>query len=312
MPAATIQKLGLNWSTTQKTWLDSKCNNTTPCDPKIPGTNQNLAKAICEGTFTATGSVPATPAATTEYTVYVNDKATKMTQDQIVKGLADGTIDSKTTRIWDQSKGQTQDAIIPISTFTTDKTIADAIKNIAPTIQTEISYNVFLDNKVQGPLKGPEIEAQIKAGKITTQTQVANLSTQNQWVAAGERPDLKPFFDALGPQAPVQQNTCETKFPNIKSITDQALKDRVCKWGDSPQGAYVLSLKDNTQKEDALDNLDRRRGDAETKALKKEIRQALGMKADTWGGRVKSAFTGAVQGAQTGFNTQTTGTNQTP
>lgn len=54
-PATVAQQLGLNWSTTQKSWLDAKCNGKTPCDKSGPS-NVNLATALCEGTFGSTSS----------------------------------------------------------------------------------------------------------------------------------------------------------------------------------------------------------------------------------------------------------------
>jgi hypothetical protein len=55
-----------------------------------------------------------------------------------------------------------------------------------------------------------------------------------------------------------------------------------------------------------LDNLDRRKGDAKTRELKKEIRQALGMSADTLVGKVASSVRGGVQGLKQGFRQQVT------
>jgi hypothetical protein len=88
-------------------------------------------------------------------------------------------------------------------------------------------------------------------------------------------------------------------MPNIKSL-DPMKQAEVANWAKSPAGQYVIKLAPE-QREAGLDNLDRVRGDKETRRLKKEIRTALGMMADTGVGRLGQRVQGAVQGAKQGF-----------
>jgi len=87
------------------------------------------------------------------------------------------------------------------------------------------------------------------------------------------------------------------------------MQDRVKKWSETPDGKYILGLPAN-QREGGLDLLEKKKGvNPETRALKKEIRTALGMKADTLLGRLGQGVSGAVAGAKAGFQggSQTTG-----
>lgn len=84
---------------------------------------------------------------------------------------------------------------------------------------------------------------------------------------------------------------------------DPAVAEEVIDWSKTPSGQYVINTPKD-QRETALDNLDRRRGDETTRRLKKEIRIALGMAADTGLGRLGSAFRGGVEGFKQGFRTQ--------
>lgn len=78
------------------------------------------------------------------------------------------------------------------------------------------------------------------------------------------------------------------------------IQARITKWSQSPAGTYILSLPPE-QREAGLDNLDRRRGDQETRALRKDIRIALGMAADKFLGRVQQGAQGLAQGFKQGF-----------
>ena len=99
--------------------------------------------------------------------------------------------------------------------------------------------------------------------------------------------------------------TLKTQFPNIGSLSSD-LQTKIATWSKSPAGQYILNTPAD-QREKAMDNLDRLfGGDPLTKELKKPIRQALGMKADTLLGRVGSALKGGVEGVKQGFNKQTT------
>lgn len=77
------------------------------------------------------------------------------------------------------------------------------------------------------------------------------------------------------------------------------MQTRVTAWTKTPSGQYILALSPQ-QRENGLDQLDRRGGDPETKAIKKEIRIALGMAADTRFGQIAQGVQGAVQGYQQG------------
>jgi hypothetical protein len=93
-------------------------------------------------------------------------------------------------------------------------------------------------------------------------------------------------------------------MPKIDTL-DPVKTSEVIAWSKSPSGQYVLNTPAD-QREAALDNLDRRKGDAKTRELKKEIRQALGMSADTLVGKFASSVRGGVQGLKQGFQQQVT------
>lgn len=77
------------------------------------------------------------------------------------------------------------------------------------------------------------------------------------------------------------------------------MQTRVTAWTKTPSGQYIIALPPQ-QRENGLDLLEKRRGDAETRAIKKEIRIALGMAADTRFGQIAQGVQGAVQGYQQG------------
>lgn len=92
--------------------------------------------------------------------------------------------------------------------------------------------------------------------------------------------------------------TAEKSMPKIKTL-DPTKQSQVAAWSQTPSGKYILSLPAD-QREAGLDNLDRVRGDKQTRELKKEIRLALGMPADTKLGRLGQGIRGAVQGFKQG------------
>lgn len=102
-----------------------------------------------------------------------------------------------------------------------------------------------------------------------------------------------------------QMEACKAKFPNIGNIQDGNVALRVCAWGDTADGQYIINLKPE-QREGGMDLLEKRRNknNPETRALKKEIRTALGMAADTMLGRFGQRVKGAVQGAVQGYQQQ--------
>jgi hypothetical protein len=87
-------------------------------------------------------------------------------------------------------------------------------------------------------------------------------------------------------------------MPNIKNLDFQK-QSQVATWSQSPAGKYILALPAE-QREAGLDNLEKRSGDQTTRNLKKDIRTALGMAADTSFGRLGQGVRGAVQGYQQG------------
>lgn len=134
-----------------------------------------------------------------------------------------------------------------------------------------------------------------KSEPISTTPTLATTQGSKEQVAAGgggAKEIIDPIADA------------KKTLPNIDKV-DPVKAREVIAWSKTPQGQYVLGMPVD-QREGALDNLDRRKGDEQTRNLKKEIRQALGMAADTFAGRIGSAVKGGVQGARQGFRQQTT------
>lgn len=136
------------------------------------------------------------------------------------------------------------------------------------------------DAGLENPLKQPSTVAQVQVTGATT--------------GGGGEP--KKIIDPIG--------DAKATMPKIDTL-DPTVAREVIAWSKTPSGQYVLNSPAD-QREAALDNLDRRRGDQETRRLKKEIRQALGMAADTLAGKIGSAVRGGVQGIRQGFQQQTT------
>lgn len=90
----------------------------------------------------------------------------------------------------------------------------------------------------------------------------------------------------------------EKSMPKIKTL-DPAKQSQVAAWSQTPAGKYIISLPAN-QREAALNNLEKRSGDQQTRDIKNEIRIALGMQADTAFGRLRQGVQGAVQGYKQG------------
>ena len=144
--------------------------------------------------------------------------------------------------------------------------------------------------------------ASVKGTKVTSTAQ-QNLATTNQPATGTQTPTTAggggtPQI-ALGSIGEAQK-----LMPNLKSL-DPMKQAEVANWAKTPSGQYILNTPAD-QREAAIDNLDRRRGDEETRRLKKEIRQALGMAADTLAGKVGSSIRGGIQGLKQGFQQQTT------
>jgi len=91
-------------------------------------------------------------------------------------------------------------------------------------------------------------------------------------------------------------------MPNIGSL-DATKQKEVAAWSTSPAGKYILALPAD-QREGALDNLEKKSGDQTTRALKTDIRTALGMAADTAFQRLGQGIKGAVAGFKAGAQGQ--------
>jgi hypothetical protein len=234
--------------------------------------------------FTETGGKPtAQPTTPDSYTVYKQDPTdpnktvpTKMTKDEITKGLADGTL-KKDVKVWDPSLGNTP---VPMTTLTADTTIQNAIKSIAPELQKELSlYILDANNQRQGPLNATELEKRIVTDKtITSETKVYNGST---WVPASQIADLKPFFDKLGPQAPTtpKEDFVSTNVPELDA------------WLKTPVGMAWDKMEEGDLKEKSLDTYTK--SDPQLKAVADKIgvgkmRDALGTQRSTMLGRMRA------------------------
>jgi hypothetical protein len=126
------------------------------------------------------------------------------------------------------------------------------------------------------------------ATTATTQGATTATTTPQAVTGGGGAPQL-----ALGAIGEAQK-----LMPNIKNLDPQK-QTEVANWAKSPAGKYILALPAQ-QREAGLDNLEKRRGDETTRNLKKDIRTALGMAADTRLGRLGQGIQGAVQGYQQG------------
>lgn len=130
-----------------------------------------------------------------------------------------------------------------------------------------------------------------KAEQVTMTT-----PTQGSQTTAAGGGGQKQIVDPIG--------DAKKLMPKIDTL-DPVKSREVIAWSKTPSGQYVINTPSD-QREAALDNLDRRKGDAETRRLKKEIRQALGMAADTLAGKIGSSIKGGVQGLKQGFAQQKT------
>jgi len=126
------------------------------------------------------------------------------------------------------------------------------------------------------------------ATTATTQGATTATTTPQAVTGGGGAPQL-----ALGAIGEAQK-----LMPNIKNLDPQK-QTEVANWAKSPAGKYILALPAQ-QREAGLDNLEKRRGDETTRNLKKDIRTALGMAADTRLGRLGQGIQGALQGYQQG------------
>ena len=146
--------------------------------------------------------------------------------------------------------------------------------------------------------------ASVQGTEVTPSSQ-QNLATTNQQTPGTQTPAPTTAGGGGTPEIKLGAvGEAQKLMPNLKSL-DPMKQVEVANWAKTPSGQYILNTP-QAQREAALDNLDRRRGDQLTRNLKKEIRQALGMSADTLAGKVGSAITGGLQGIKQGFQQQAT------
>lgn len=164
---------------------------------------------------------------------------------------------------------------------------------------TDFNYNWGEVLKDMGKIKEiPLSPSDVITNKPEQQT-TQNNTSDNQGLAK-----------TLGIASTMVMDACKTKFPNIDAFKGTNIAARICTWGDTPDGKYILGLKPE-QREGGMDLLEKRgnKNNPETRALKKEIRIALGMAADTklgqfgakvnqFGQRLQNAAQGAAQGFQ--------------
>jgi hypothetical protein len=132
------------------------------------------------------------------------------------------------------------------------------------------------------------VTASTTATTATTTAATTATTTPQSVTGGGGTPQV-----ALGAIGEAQK-----LMPNIKNLDPQK-QSEVATWAKSPAGKYILALPAE-QREAGLDNLEKRRGDQTTRNLRKDIRTALGMAADTSFGRLGQGIQGAVQGYQQG------------
>jgi hypothetical protein len=89
LSGVALKVTGQDYRVIQKKYLEAKCNGKIPCDTQIVS-NTNLAKEICEGTFTLDGA--AAPAAqtigsATGTTFAIDNKATVLNTDQEITDM---------------------------------------------------------------------------------------------------------------------------------------------------------------------------------------------------------------------------------
>jgi hypothetical protein len=182
--------------------------------------------------------------------------------------------------------------------------------------------------KIKADAKTPKLQELLKQGKFKDFTEAKpgtksfDAISKLNW-AKGDKLDVKPASSmkvsspslTASPQggaAPaagsnsttLQDPVGEAKklMPNISSL-DPAKQKEVATWSKSPAGEYILKLPPD-QREKALDNLEKKSGDQTTKALKSDIRTALGMAADTAFQRLGQGIKGAVAGFKAGAQGQ--------
>lgn len=287
---------GQPWNVVKGKWVESKCNGTTPCIAGNATSNINLRKAICEGTFTMGGPAAATPATPSEYTVYKGGVPSKMTVDQISQGLADGTI-KPTDKVWDTTKGQGSEAIVPLSTLTSDTKIQASIKTIAPELAgVEKTYEISADGRAAATKYTKETLTKAIAdgtlNKDSAYVIIVDPATQaKSYQKVMLNTDLIPIINSASGAQPI---TAERKSTNIPELDA---------WLKGPIGSAWDKLTDLKQKESMFDSFEKT--DPTITKLKDTVgkgplRSALGIAADTGLGRGLQRLRGRVGAAITG------------
>lgn len=299
---ALAQKFGLDFRKLQTDYIAAKCNGKTPCD-KSAAANINLTDEICEGTFGFGAAPSTTPTASsaTGVTFAIDGKATVLNTDQEITDMVKTKKITANTLVFKAPEIPTW---TKISALPEDSPIKKAVMGIIATVPPDLpgeskTFKISPDGRQ--PSKDyteEQLTAAIKDGSLTQNAyvEVRDASGMATYQPIMQNADAAKIVNLASGPAAVQQNA----FPNIATL-DKATQDRVLKWGESQAGKYVIGMKTPEEKESALDNLDRRRGDKETRALRKVIRKAMGLRGDTWIDRGADAVTGAITGAQKGF-----------
>jgi hypothetical protein len=182
--------------------------------------------------------------------------------------------------------------------------------------------------KIKPNAKTPKLQKLLKKGKFKDFTE-AKPGTESfdaisklNW-AKGDKLDIK-LASSMKVSSPLQATSQQVGAAPAAGLSSLTLKDpvgeakklmpyiglldpvkqkEVATWSTSPAGKYVLA-QPVEQRENALDILEKRKGDQTTKTLKKEIRTALGMAADTALQRLGQGIKGAVAGFKKGAQGQ--------
>jgi hypothetical protein len=199
--------------------------------------------------------------------------------------------------VWDISKGQGSDAIVPLSTLTLDTKIQASIKTIAPELAgEEKTYEISADGRA----------AAIKYTKETLTKAIADgtLNKDSAYVIIVDpatqaksyqkvmlNADLVPIINSASGAQPIAAERKSTNIPELDA------------WLKGPIGSAWDKLTDPKQKESMFDSFEKT--DPTITKLKDTVgkgplRSALGMAADTGFGRGLQRLRGKVGAAITG------------
>lgn len=246
-PKETVAKFGLNWVDTPKKWIASKCNGTTPCTLGNAITNQNLAKALCEGTFGAASSanpVAQTTGSATGTTFYIDNIPTQLNTDQEIsdnikaKKITQGTFVFKSPEI---------PKAIKISALPEDSPIKKAIMAIIATVPPDLPGETFKIIGADGKPVDMDIAA-IEKGlmdkTMTAETPALDPKT-NTWSKVGQIETLKTILAKVVPDYKAPQ----AEMPSTGNKT-------LDEWLKTQAGQTYLSKTDRPSQEAFIDYLE--------------------------------------------------------